>query len=597
MLDIHTAPRVQGDVQMEKRLIPYEAATSIGKGNVLVLAPHPDDEVFGCGGAILRQIAEGGCVQVVIATDGAFQGNAQTSLEYGNTRREESRKAGAELGYGSPVFWGLEDRGLEYGEDLVQRIVGAIAAFAADYVYAPSLHEMHPDHRVLGMAALEAVRRTPTSQLVMYEVGVPMLRPNLLLDISALMPRKEAAMACFTSQLQGQAYDLQIRALNQFRSYTLGPSVAFAEAYRVVDTGELVAGPFELYESEYQRQRSLGLPVATSDIPQVSVIIRCKDGAGLQRSLDSVALQTYPNVEVVTVPTVETTMAPLGTVCGRYPLTLLNPTTPLTQASASNLGLETARGQYFILLDEGDTFLANHLEKLTRAVTAGTEMAAYTGVAVQGPDGCHIATLDEPWSIARLRGENYLASTAVLFHRSLVEKGCHFRGEFAQLADWDFWLQMATLTPFLHIPDVSAIVLKAAPPPEFDHGFSTRNPDRDVFYGFWSSHVQPHEWSQTFSWFERSLEQTQSAVAQLRKENAQLNEALADAGHRLNDVTQQLEASQARCTETDSRFHQLQSQTESWKRTAEAEKTQILRSTSWRMTAPLRYLARLFLRR
>ena len=83
---------------MENRLIPYVATTTFGLGRIIVFAPHPDDEVFGCGGAILRQVAEGGAVQVVVLTDGDYQPNCADTQMYGQTRREESRNAAQALG-------------------------------------------------------------------------------------------------------------------------------------------------------------------------------------------------------------------------------------------------------------------------------------------------------------------------------------------------------------------------------------------------------------------------------------------------------------------------------------------------------------------
>lgn len=582
---------------MESRLIPYTATTSVGKRRVLVLAPHPDDEVFGCGAAIAMHVAEGSAVHVVIVTDGAYRTSKSALSDYAQIRRKESITAGHLLGYGTPEFWGLADRGLEYGEELVLRIESAMQDRSSDCVYAPSLHEMHPDHRALGMAALEAVRRTPGTQLVMYEVGVAMLRPNVLLDIGKWMPRKEAAMACFASQLEGQAYDRQIRALNQFRSYTLGPNVGFAEAFRVVHTHELEWGPVELYESEYQRQRSLGVPMAPADIPLVSVIVRCNCDMNRHRTLDSIALQTYPHIEVVLVPTGTGNAPSLGTACGRFPMVQVCLSEPISRANAFNRGMQAARGQYLILLDDGDTLLPNHLSRLTEALVNSPNMVAYAGVAVHREEGLPPTPLDEPWSAARLLGRNFLTCAAVLFHRSLVEKGCQFRAEFDSLADWDFWLQLAAYTHFIHLPTVSAVVHRAASPSELKAGHDVQTNERDTFVGHWLSHAQPQAWGHALAWYEDQLAQSEATIGQLHAENLRHESARPSTEHQLLDAQQLLAGAQTHCEALEQRIQHLQSEADRWRHEARAEKEHILQSTSWRVTAPLRYLVRLFKRR
>jgi hypothetical protein len=74
-----------------------------------------------------------------------------------------------------------------------------------------------------------------------------MLRPNLLLDISDVADRKQQAMACYSSQLRLQGYDRQIAALNQFRTYTLPPSVRAAEAYTLIWAEELAHDPLKFH--------------------------------------------------------------------------------------------------------------------------------------------------------------------------------------------------------------------------------------------------------------------------------------------------------------------------------------------------------------
>ena len=56
-------------MRSEQEVIPYTAGRLEGSP-VLVLAPHPDDEVFGCGGALVQAVRNGTPVRVVVLTDG-----------------------------------------------------------------------------------------------------------------------------------------------------------------------------------------------------------------------------------------------------------------------------------------------------------------------------------------------------------------------------------------------------------------------------------------------------------------------------------------------------------------------------------------------
>ena len=218
----------------EPDYIPYHVAPRVGGGRALVFAPHPDDEVFGCTGAILQHLADGDDVRVIVVTDGAF-GVVDDGGIYAATRRAESRAAAKVLGYGEPMFWDYPDRGLVADEALVCRVVEAIEAWGGLLVYVPSWWEIHPDHTALSAAVTEAVRRANSrTQLVLYEVAVP-LHANVLLDVTSVIDKKRTAMACFASQLAQQSYDQHVIALNRYRSYTLPFDVRYAEAYRRVD--------------------------------------------------------------------------------------------------------------------------------------------------------------------------------------------------------------------------------------------------------------------------------------------------------------------------------------------------------------------------
>ena len=232
----------------EGQHIPY-AAVSLpvpGARGVLALAPHPDDEVFGCGGCSALYAMAGVPVQALILTDGGLWGVPPPGESVVVTRQKEARAAALVLGYREPVFAAFADRSLETSEQLVQVIVKQVRDCGADVLLAPSMWEIHPDHRATALAAIEAIVQLGDGYtLVQYEVGAPLL-PNILLDITPVWERKQQAMACFVSQLAMQAYDRHIRALNIFRTYTLGSSIEAAEGLRVANPQQARDDPFGL---------------------------------------------------------------------------------------------------------------------------------------------------------------------------------------------------------------------------------------------------------------------------------------------------------------------------------------------------------------
>jgi LmbE family N-acetylglucosaminyl deacetylase len=231
----------------ESRFVPYHASRSAGQGAALVFAPHPDDEVFGCFGAIWRHVQNHDPVRVIIATDGRFGDPdlagkmirntmpPETVSAYIRKRRDESIKAAELTGCKPPLFWDIPDRHLVHDDRLVSKIGEQIDQFRPRVVYAPSIYEMHPDHRNLATGVLDALGRLADGpDLFMYEVGRPMPSPDCLLDITDVAAHKQAAARCFKSQLAVCPYDAYMTSLNHFRSFTLAPAVTQAEAYMVV---------------------------------------------------------------------------------------------------------------------------------------------------------------------------------------------------------------------------------------------------------------------------------------------------------------------------------------------------------------------------
>ncbi|MFN4032756.1 MAG: PIG-L deacetylase family protein [Fimbriimonadales bacterium] len=119
---------------------------------LLIIAPHPDDEVLGCGGLIAAAVAQGAPVRVVYLTNGdGFTAaaaltaratpHADECLQLGRLRQAEASNALQLLG-GSPddaVFLGYPDRGLLPMAMRPQRVVRSHATQASAVPYSDAL--------------------------------------------------------------------------------------------------------------------------------------------------------------------------------------------------------------------------------------------------------------------------------------------------------------------------------------------------------------------------------------------------------------------------------------------------------------------------
>lgn len=568
---------------LENKLTPYQAVKNIPCTQALVFAPHPDDEVFGCGGAIMRHVEQGVPVHVIVVSDGAFGVSEYKTFEYALQRQNESIAAAQILGYGMPVFWHYQDRQVCYSEKLVQEILTAIRETGADLVYAPSIFEMHPDHRMLGMAVVEAIRRIGTAvRVALYEVGIP-LRPNQLLDISDLTARKAAAMACFESQNAKQRYDLHIAALNRYRTYTLPDSITAAEAYILIPAEELSGDPLKLYQSEHTHQKALGLVLDSSDMPLVSVIIRSMDRPTLSDALDSIALQTYANIEVVIVNAKGADHREVGEWCGRFPLRIFSTDKRLKRSLAANFGLDSANGEYFIFLDDDDLFDPDHIANLVETLNNSKNcLAAYAGVRVENEKGVICGIYNQTFAAARLMAGNFIPIHAVLFKRSLVAQGCRFDEDLDSYEDWDFWLQVARKTDFSHTAKVSAVYRTqfgdSGMSLPLAHHLPLQRQCRLIVWEKW--------------WNKWTADDFDCLVTDFRQQLASLQQQLESSAYTENELRYLLAEKERLQAEHEERIVTLnQTVSEHNEQIAQLKSTiaEILNSRSWKLTAPIRF--------
>lgn len=199
--------------------------------------------------------------------------------------------------------------------------------------------------------------------------------------------------------------------------------------------------------------RALGIP----STPKASIVIRTAGRATLTTALDSVMQQTWPSIEVVIVNIGTSSLDEL--LATRWPALDFNVVNRCAagRSAAANAGLEAATGEFFAFLDDDDYLYPAHLAQLIDALQqAPDRLLAYGGIRIEFSDtldqGRGASLLDEPFSLERLRLRNYIPIHACLTRRRVIDLGIRFDTSLDKYEDWDFWLKIAEISPFLHTP-------------------------------------------------------------------------------------------------------------------------------------------------
>lgn len=194
---------------------------------LIVFAPHPDDETFGCGGTIAKKVSEGYDVLIVVMTDGRYaflevlgRDFDPTPEELKEIRIKEVKKAMQILGVpeNNLIFLNFVDGTLkDNGKEAEEKVVEILSKYCPDEVYIPYRRDGHSDHRAthrIVKNAIEKLRISPicyqypiTHRFARFGHVVDSLFNFLLkdrkkyVDISKLLHVKKLAIMEFKSEL------------------------------------------------------------------------------------------------------------------------------------------------------------------------------------------------------------------------------------------------------------------------------------------------------------------------------------------------------------------------------------------------------------
>lgn len=204
---------------------------------LLVLAPHPDDEIIGPGGSLALARDSGCDISVLYLTTGR---TGECDI-----RRQEALSVCRDAGFES-MFAGYDADAIDAkGAALTLSVL--LARHRFDCLFLPFFLDDHDDHRRANEVLLEASRALKVDAYLPREVWAyhvygpgPM---NCVVDISAAAERKKDLIAQYASQMAGRDWSHFSLGMNAVLSRFLpgGPEARYAEGFMVLPAEDYIA--------------------------------------------------------------------------------------------------------------------------------------------------------------------------------------------------------------------------------------------------------------------------------------------------------------------------------------------------------------------
>lgn len=198
---------------------------------ILVIAPHPDDEILGCGGTMIKNIKAGNEVYVCIVTKGC---PPLYKPERTTINQHDARACHQHIGVKKTIFLDFPAAMLEKAEryELNGKILDVIKEVQPTEVYIPHWGDMQKDHQIVMEAAMVALRPKyypQVKKIYGYETmsetawNAPNVQnefiPNVYVDITETLEEKKKALLFFTLQVSEFPDARSLEAIDALAKY------------------------------------------------------------------------------------------------------------------------------------------------------------------------------------------------------------------------------------------------------------------------------------------------------------------------------------------------------------------------------------------
>ena len=210
------------------------------KLDILAFGAHPDDVELGCGATIAKHVSAGKKVGIVDLTRGELgtRGNAEI-------RNLEAKISADILGLELRKNMNFKDAFFTCDQSHQLELVKVIREYQPNIVLCNAVHDRHPDHSkaselvstscfLAGLRKIETGQEVWRPKAVYHYIQFKNMHPDFVVDVSAFMEQKEAAVKAFSSQFYNP---------DSNEPDTIISSQGFLESirYRAADLGRLSA--------------------------------------------------------------------------------------------------------------------------------------------------------------------------------------------------------------------------------------------------------------------------------------------------------------------------------------------------------------------
>lgn len=214
------------------------------KNKILVIAPHPDDEVIGCGGTILKHINDNDRVFIFYVTNGEIDIENDNYFDECKQRFSEALKS-SKMSHSEILFCPeVPARKIRDNYTLIlNRLERVFRKLKPNIVYLPHKRETDFDHKLTYDITKEAyvsslnyknnsINNVKT-KLFGYEVWTPIQKLHKLNNIESYAEKKKKLINIYESQTQKILYSDGILGLNKYRGCYFG-NCQYAEAFSII---------------------------------------------------------------------------------------------------------------------------------------------------------------------------------------------------------------------------------------------------------------------------------------------------------------------------------------------------------------------------